>query len=65
MKVKCIDNRDWESFLTINKTYNVVIDYDDDDYKIIDDEYEEWWYPKYLFKTIPEIRNDKINKLLK
>ena len=33
--------------------------------KIINDKGEEDWYPKEWFKPLAEIRNDKIDKLLK
>ena len=59
MKVKCIDIGYWV-FLTIDKIYD-VIKYD---YYIIDDSGNKWRYPKELFKTLSEMRNDKINKLL-
>lgn len=61
MKVKCIDNKDNEDRLTIGKFYN-VIDYDVFWYEI---ENTELKFPKFRFTTLSEIRNEKINKLLK
>jgi hypothetical protein len=62
MKVKCIKNNSWKRHLTIDKIYDAI--YIDNDYKIIDDIYEEWRYPKEWFKSLSEIRNEKIDKLL-
>ena len=62
MKVKCIGNVG-ESNLTIGKTYEVTRK-DENLYWIINDKGIEDWYPKELFKTLAEMRNDKINKLL-
>ena len=61
MKIKCINNNGWE-YLTVDKTYEVIED--DNWYWIINDKGIEDWYPKELFKTLAEMRNDKINKLL-
>ena len=61
MKIKCIENTYYD--LTIDKTY-VVIDEDEDWYWVIDDNGRENWHWKYFFKTLSELRNDKINKLL-
>ena len=62
MKIKCINDR---RYLTIGKIYDVIKeDRDDGDYLIIDNDGGEWWYEKKLFKTLAEIRNDKIDKLL-
>jgi hypothetical protein len=63
MKVKCIDNKGWKTWLTIDKIYE-VIDIDDDNYYIKDDNGYEFWYPKEWFKLLSEIRNEKIDKLL-
>jgi hypothetical protein len=63
VKVKCIDNYGW-SYLTIGKTYDVIEIDDEYGYKIIDDSDYKNWYEKELFKTISEIRNEIINKLL-
>ena len=63
MKVKCIDNRGFNEYITIGKTYD-VIEEDDMSYTIINDNGHGWWLNKQCFKTISEIRNEKINKLL-
>ena len=64
MKVKCIDNNDWPDYLTIDKTYD-VIEYDSDNYNIMDDNYNsEYWYDKNRFTPLSEYRNNIINKLL-
>jgi hypothetical protein len=60
MKVKCINKGIWLS-LTIGKTYD-VIEYDYDGYYKMDN---EKWYPKSWFKSLSEIRNEKIDKLLR
>jgi hypothetical protein len=64
MKVKCIKNNNWIFHLTVSEIYNIV-DINDSYYKIIDDIGNERWYPKKWFKTLSEIRNEKIYKLLK
>jgi hypothetical protein len=63
MKVVYVKNDRYIS-LTINKTYEVIEDgiYN---YKIIFDNGNEWWFPKIYFKPLSEIRNEKIDKLLK
>ena len=64
MKIKCIKNKCWRLVLTIDKTYD-VIDSDNISYKIMNDiGNKDWWYPKEQFKTLAEIRNEKIDKLL-
>ena len=66
MKVKCIKNK-WNNknvSLTIGKTYEVNYIYPDGDYRIIIDNGIEDWFPEYFFKTLSEIRNETINKLL-
>jgi hypothetical protein len=69
MRVKCIYNISTTGFiisnLTINKTYDIVNDYNSDFYIILNDVYKEWMYPKGLFKPLSEYRIEKINKLLK
>ena len=62
MKVKCINNYG-RKYLTIGKIYE-VIGGDDICYKIINDYNDELWYEKECFKTLSEIRNETINKLL-
>jgi S-adenosylmethionine hydrolase len=64
MKVVCIDNKDLEKYLTISKIYETIVE-NKHGYIIINDNgCLDWWYPKECFKTIIEIRNKKINKLL-
>ena len=63
MKVKCIENDGWNNFLTIGKFYEVTEE-DDAGYIIIDDYGGECWFPKECFKTLSELRNETINKLL-
>ena len=63
MKIKCIDNDDYWLNLTIDKIYEVIAE-SSSGYKIINDLGEENWYRKEWFKTISEMRNDKINRLL-
>jgi hypothetical protein len=67
MKVKCINDGGWLD-LTIGKTYEVTYIYSNGDYDIIDDSNENSgysnWYHKEYFKTLSEIRIERINKLL-
>jgi hypothetical protein len=66
MKVKCINDGGWEHHLTIGKIYEVIeIVNNGYYYVIIDDEGYKWRYLKEHFKPLSEIRNEKINKLLK
>ena len=68
MKVKCIDITD--EYLTFGKTYEVFNEYFNgcyDEYQIIDDDNDLYYYPKKCFKLLSKIieeRNEKINKLL-
>ena len=62
MKVKCIKKPGWLC-LTIGKTYETII-IGMSKYKIINDKGEADWYPKNYFKTLSELRNETINKLL-
>jgi hypothetical protein len=66
MKVKCIDNKSWKTWLTIDKIYDVIKIHDYGYYRIIDDIGIEDWFPKSRFRelTTLEMRNYKINKLL-
>ena len=66
MKVKCIYNiGNLYQTLTINKTYEVIRE-NDNWYWIINDKGKEDYYRRDWFKpTVAEIRNEKINKLLK
>ena len=63
MKVKCIRNDDWQIYLTVDKTYEVIKE-EGVYYKIIGDKGIENWFPKDWFKSLSEIRNETINKLL-
>ena len=61
MKVKCIDNNGYV-LLTIGKTYDVISYHDD---HIIIRCYDYPYYcPTKCFKSLSEIRNEKIDKLL-
>ena len=66
MKVVCINNYNSECAcfyeLMIDKIYEAVDHYDG--FYIINDVGENWYYEKKYFKTLSEIRNYKINKLL-
>jgi hypothetical protein len=63
MKVVCIDNKDCD-YITIGKTYE-VININEYEYNIIDDCGDDYWdYDIEFFKTLSDIRNEKINKLL-
>ena len=61
MKVKCIDESG--DGITISKTYD-VIDEDKWFYKIINNFDNNNYYNKSRFKTLAEIRNEIIDKLL-
>jgi hypothetical protein len=63
MKIKCINDGGWE-YLTIGKIYEVFY-IDKYYYKINNDNGYKHWYSKDWFKTLSEIRNDKIDKLLR
>lgn len=63
VKVKCISIEGWEIYLTVGKIYD-VIDYDGLYYHLKADDSYMHFYPKECFKSISEIRNDEINKLL-
>lgn len=77
MKVICIKNTDswwgnWDNpyaktiSLTIGKTYlasNTSKHQTDDFYLIKNDTGEYWWYTKYLFKLVEEVRQEKLNDL--
>ena len=62
MKVKCINNNGWE-YLTVDKTYEVIED--DNWYWIINDSGDEHGYPKELFKSFSEIKNETIRMKVK
>ena len=62
MKVKCIDNKYYKNKLIIGEIYECTICMSTDEYY---DDCEHGICPKELFITIPEIRNEKIERLLK
>jgi hypothetical protein len=64
MKVVCIYNKGWEKWITLGKTYEIIRINEDGDYWIIDDENDELWVAKEWFKSLSEIRNEKIDELL-
>ena len=64
MKVICIDNIPWVNKLTIGKTYEVININEYDQYFMIDDDGYGTWGSK-RFKTLSEVRNEKIDRLLK
>ena len=64
MKVKCIDNKYFEKYLTIGEIYDVISIDHEGDYKLCDNYGEQGYYYKYRFKPLSEIRNEKIDKLL-
>ena len=53
MKVKCIDNKTVEEYLTKNKIYTVIDEYKSS-YKIIDDNDKMLCYSTYRFVIVPE-----------
>ena len=61
MKVVCMD--DYYISLRIGKTYTVIKE-DLNGYAIINDYNVDCWYNKKFFKSLSEIRNEKIDKLL-
>jgi hypothetical protein len=64
MKVKCIINNGY--WITFGEIYEVIHIYPNGNYIIIiNNRGYKWKYPKKYFKTLSEIRNEKINKLLK
>lgn len=64
MKIKCINVGCWRIYLTVDKTYDVIKE-DGVYYYLIDDKGRENWHWKYFFKTLSELRNEKIKKLLR
>ena len=63
MKVVCINNYGCLN-LTKDRIYDVII-FNDSWYLIINDDGNGLWYFKEQFKLLSEIRNEKINKLLR
>ena len=58
MKVKCIDNKSLDGYLTKNKIYSVN-KVSDDCYEITDDKDEITYYLKYRF--VPVVESDIVN----
>ena len=54
MKVKCIDDKTIEEFITKGKVYLLERE-TEDSYKIIDDKDERHYYSKYRFIKVPEV----------
>lgn len=54
MKVKCIDDKTIEEYITRGKIYLVEKEAEDS-YKIIDDSDERHYYSKYRFIKVPEV----------
>jgi hypothetical protein len=63
MKVVCIDKYGWK-YLTEGKTYKVTEITEYGNYWIIDDYNHDLLCLNECFKTLSEIRNEKIDKLL-
>lgn len=63
MKVVCINNYGCLN-LTKDRIQDVII-FNDSWYLIINDDGDRLWYFKEQFKLLSEIRNEKINKLLR
>ena len=53
MKVKCVDDKSIEEYITRGKVYLVEIE-NNNSYKIIDDKDERHYYSKYRFIKVPE-----------
>lgn len=67
MKVKCIRS-DYKHYLIVNKIYDVVESFEHNNkkyYRIINNGIDWHSYSNKLVKPLSEIRNDKINRLLK
>ena len=68
MKVVCIKNDNFiygcYCDLTIGETYYIIDISINGNYQIIDDTGYKHYFYKEWFKTVSELRNDKINKLL-
>ena len=61
MKVFCVNNH--ASSLTIGKWYDVGDRNFSTLYDIINDNGIQWAYPKFQFKTVDELREEKLDKL--
>ena len=66
MKMVCINNKNIEKELTIGRLYYDVYVEDNIYYHDIENDKNEYLtYQKNRFKALSEIRNDKIDKLLR
>ena len=69
MKAVCIkieENQNYEFFLTVGKVYEYTPDVDILDplyFYVLDDSGKWSWYPKFQFKPIEEVREDKLKQL--
>lgn len=76
-KVVCANNTDYENFLTLGKTYEVIKEYITrgktyevtkkylTSYIIMNDKGYKHFYPTEWFKSLHEYRNEKIERLLR
>lgn len=65
MKVKCINTGCWK-YITIGKIYEVIKEDEDvTTYWLKNDRMSIGYYDKNLFKSLYEIRNEKIDRLLR
>lgn len=71
MKIICINNKNHENNLTINKIYELDDKFflDDNNFwryiKLTNDVGDANYYPKILFKPLNEYRNEQIDNILK
>lgn len=61
MKVLCIEKGFW-GCITIGKWYRVIYQ-SDNNYNIIDDDGDEFFYSKRCFKTQQEVREEKLKQI--
>lgn len=68
MKVICIDNKDLSLSLTVNKEYECLSEIDNSGwvgtYVVLSDRNIYQRFDKSHFKTLEEIRNDRINDII-
>ena len=64
MKVKCIGRGIW-FLLTVGKIYEVIREDEKNGYWLLNDRGALFSYSKELFKPLSEVRNEKIDRLLK
>jgi hypothetical protein len=63
MKIKCIENK--SGYITVGKIYKVINNsVSNYGYRIMNDYGFVSWFDCSYFKTLSEIRNETINKLL-